>query len=174
MEERREDAAARMRRIREELFEGSNTKFAEALGIAPNTMSAMCTGNYQLGPKSLGKIAERIPEINQHWLLTGLGRMKMSDPPTIEDVLYDAATRSSSPDVKSLIDTIESQQKTIELLQQTIDRLEKSIKQSNDMLNAQFGTVEKQSDIIDKLTLQITQLINLSSSQHLAHNRVVM
>lgn len=69
----------RIKKIREELFNGSNIEFARAIEEKPNTTSNWISGNRKIGLEVMEKIRARLPQIDPGWLLSGEGTMFRAD-----------------------------------------------------------------------------------------------
>jgi hypothetical protein len=65
----------RIRKIREDLFKGSNIDFAKAINEKPNTTSNWISGNRKIGLDVMEKILTHLPQINSGWLLSEEGPM---------------------------------------------------------------------------------------------------
>ncbi len=68
----------RIKKIREDLFDGSNIEFAKAIGEKPNTTSNWMSGSRKIGLEVIEKILSGLPQINSGWLLSGEGTMLKS------------------------------------------------------------------------------------------------
>ncbi|MDR2951560.1 MAG: helix-turn-helix transcriptional regulator [Dysgonomonas sp.] len=73
------EAYERIRKIREDLFKGSNIEFAKAIDEKPNTTSNWMSGNRKIGLEVLEKILARLPQISSSWLVSGEGPMIKTD-----------------------------------------------------------------------------------------------
>ena len=73
------EAYERIRKIREDLFKGSNIEFAKAIDEKPNTTSNWMSGNRKIGLEVLEKILARIPQISSSWLVSGEEPMLKTD-----------------------------------------------------------------------------------------------
>jgi len=69
----------RIRKIREDLFKGSNSDFARAIDEKPNTTSNWISGNRKIGLEVIEKILARLPQISSSWLLSEEGPMMKAD-----------------------------------------------------------------------------------------------
>ncbi|MDR0825214.1 MAG: XRE family transcriptional regulator [Prevotella sp.] len=81
----------RIRKIREDLFKGSNIDFANTLDEKPNTTSNWISGNRKIGLEVIEKILARLPQINSSWLLSGEGSMMKTDSDKEEPYLVTKA-----------------------------------------------------------------------------------
>lgn len=69
----------RIRKIREDLFRGSNIDFAKAIDEKPNTTSNWMSGSRKIGLEVIEKILARLPQISSSWLVSGEGPMLKTD-----------------------------------------------------------------------------------------------
>ncbi len=81
----------RIKKIREDLFKGSNSEFARSIDEKPNTTSNWISGNRKIGLEVIEKILARLPQINASWLLTEEGPMMKADADKEEPYLITKA-----------------------------------------------------------------------------------
>ena len=81
----------RIKKIREDLFKGSNSEFARSIAEKPNTTSNWISGNRKIGLEVIEKILARLPQINASWLLTEEGPMMKADADKEEPYLITKA-----------------------------------------------------------------------------------
>ena len=79
----------RINRLNEVINRLGVTKHALATisGIAPTNFNKMLNGGQNITDKTLRKIANKFPELNETWLLTGEGEMLKASPQISESIL---------------------------------------------------------------------------------------
>ena len=61
--------------IRQSFFDDNNRNFANAIGIAEQNLSHICSGNRYAGLDVVARILYTLPSIDGNWLITGIGQM---------------------------------------------------------------------------------------------------
>jgi hypothetical protein len=94
------------------------TKFEERVGLARGFVNTL-KDNMTL--KSLKKITDAYPELNEVWLKTGEGEMLKSKTQIDRNLIIENADNITIP--KSVLAILEMQAKTLESQQRTIEKL---------------------------------------------------
>lgn len=75
-----EQLAQRIRSVRRELCNDSNTDFAQQIGKSRQHASALCNGSSPAGRHSLELILRAFPNVRREWLYFGTGQMTAELP----------------------------------------------------------------------------------------------
>lgn len=115
-------------------FEGSQKNFALKTGIQRQTVNRIVKEDSGLRSDTLVAIFEAYPNLNMHWLMTGIGEMwtKAPDGYKKNDQVHPLADRAH-PEEAYL------KMKVIELMEQRIKDLERQIMQRNPDLAKELG-----------------------------------
>lgn len=105
----------------------SVSKFSTEIGISKSTIHKILTSNTSIQSNNLQKLAEKFPDINLHWLITGRGQMLFSDYsdrkiPSIEDKSTLNTTASANADNETLKLLIESNAQLIRELTRLVEK----------------------------------------------------
>ena len=57
----------------------NQSDFAQSLGMTQSNISRMTSGSNKVSVEVLNRMAGRYPEVNLHWLLTGVGEMFLGE-----------------------------------------------------------------------------------------------
>lgn len=100
----------RLLAIRDKCCGGNNRKFADSLDVSETNISTMISGKRTIGLTIIELIAEKYPDVNLNWLITGKGPMLISEmqPATTQSNLQElldlkAATTRLNQMVDSLM-----------------------------------------------------------------------
>lgn len=141
--------AERIKTIREEIFGGSNNKFADALGIAQNSLSAICNAKTAVGLTNILRIVNKIQEVEPRWLLTGNG-------PMLRNIAHEALEASMA---KAEAETARAEAREIKTLSDALRQRDKTIQEQRDTIALQIEMLNRQSVQIGTLLsmLQLNQ-----------------
>ena len=80
----------RIKKIKSDLFNGSNVDFAKAVDENPTTTSNWTGGKRKVGYDVVGKILIKLRNINPLWLLIEDGEMELNSQQSVSNIDYKA------------------------------------------------------------------------------------